>query len=212
MELMLPQDTLQYFKGIIGQIEVALPEQQCRVVMLTSSLDEEGTTSVTTALGFVLASTIKRKTLLIDCNPIHPEIGYRFGTGTAGLNEYIEGLTDKADCIHSTSIENLAVMPIGNKFTTLASFGNPNLKRGIDRLREGFQHVLIDAAPLGINPDMTLLCDKVDGVVLIIRHGKTRMEIASRTKEMIERAGGKIIGVILNRRKFPIPAFLYNRL
>ncbi len=208
----IPEETLRYFKGIIGQIEIALPERQCRVLMLTSSLEKEGTTAVTTALGLVIASTMGRKTLLVDCNPIHPDIGQIFGNAGMGLNEYIARIADKTQTIYQTPLENLFVMPIGHKFTTLAAFGNPSLKGGIDMLREDFQYVLIDAAPLGIDPDMTLLCDKVDGVVLIIRHGKTRRETATRTKEMIERAGGRIIGVILNRRKFPIPAFLYNRL
>ncbi len=205
-------DGVNYLKGIIGQIEVALPEKHCRVLMLTSCLEGEGTTEVTAILGLTLASAIKRKTLMVDCNPLHPDLGYRFTSQTTGLNEYLGKLVDKAQAIHQTAVENLWVMPIGKKFTTLAAFGNPCLKSGIDMLREDFQYVLIDAGPLGINSDMTLLCDKVDAIVMVVRYGKTRRETVTRTKEIIERAGGKIIGVVLNRRKFPIPAFLYNRL
>jgi Mrp family chromosome partitioning ATPase len=52
----------------------------------------------------------------------------------------------------------------------------------------------------------------VDAVVLVIRHGGTRREVVRRAKETVERAGGKILGVVLNKRKFPIPEFLYRRL
>jgi Mrp family chromosome partitioning ATPase len=52
----------------------------------------------------------------------------------------------------------------------------------------------------------------VDAVVLVVKHGGTRREVVKRAKETIERSGGKILGVVLNKRKFPIPEFLYKRL
>jgi Mrp family chromosome partitioning ATPase len=79
-------------------------------------------------------------------------------------------------------------------------------------MRSRFEYVLLDSAAVGLNPETTVLCDKVDAVVLVVRHGSTRREVVRKSKEMIERAGGRILGVVLNKRKFPIPEFLYRRL
>jgi Mrp family chromosome partitioning ATPase len=70
----------------------------------------------------------------------------------------------------------------------------------------------MDAAPVGTYPECAVLCDKVDSVILVVKHGSTRREVVVRTREIITRAGGKILGVVLNRRRFPIPEFLYRRL
>lgn len=210
-EIVAP-DLLHHLKGIVGQIELVLSETKSRVLMLTSSTQHEGTTEVAAALGAVLAGMMKRKTLLIDCNPIDADLSHNLGGMSIGFSEYLENIATIDQVSHSTALKNLSVMPLGQKFTTLAAFDGHHIKTRIDNLREQHQYVLIDSAPVGSNPDMTLLCDKVDGVIIVVRYAVTRKEIVMRTKEIIERAGGRIIGVILNRRKFPIPRFLYDRI
>ncbi len=210
--IVIPEEALYHYKGLIGQIEVGLPQQKSRVLLFSSSLEKEGTTEVVVGLGVVLAAGMGRKTAIIDCNPANPELQERFGTSSIGLNEYMKGMIPLEQALSNTTVPNLHVMPLGEKFTTLAAFGEERLISGLDRLRQRFEYVLIDSAPIGLNPDMTVLCDKVDAVVLVVRHAKTRREVVKRAKEIIERAGGKVLGVVLNRRKFPIPEFLYRRL
>jgi Mrp family chromosome partitioning ATPase len=72
--------------------------------------------------------------------------------------------------------------------------------------------VLLDAAPIGNYPDPQIICPKVDGVIMVITAGKTRRQVAQRVKKEIEDAGGRILGVVINRRKYYIPAWIYKRL
>jgi len=210
--ILIPEEALYHYKGLVGQIEVALPQQYSRVLLFSSSLEQEGTTEVIVGLGMVLAAGMGRMTAIIDCNPSHPELAKRFGTGPIGLNEFIKEMVPLEQALSNTMVPNLHIMPLGEKFTTLAAFGEERLRSGIKKLREKFEYVLIDSAPIGLNPDMTVMCDKVDAVILVVRHGKTRREVVKRTKDIIERAGGRVLGAVLNRRKFPIPEFLYRRL
>ena len=53
---------------------------------------------------------------------------------------------------------------------------------------------------------------KVDGVILVVESGRTRRPTAIKAKKELEQAGAKIIGVILNRRKYYIPEWIYKRL
>jgi len=56
------------------------------------------------------------------------------------------------------------------------------------------------------------IADLMDGVILVVEAEKTRWEVASRAKEDLLQANSKILGVILNRRQFHIPEWLYKTL
>jgi capsular exopolysaccharide synthesis family protein len=207
-----PEEFLQYFKGLVGQIEISLPRHGCRVLLLSSSMPGEGTTEVTVGLGLTLATAMGRKTAIVDCNVHHPEMHVRFGTQEVGLGEYLTGEVPLERALANTVVPNVYIMSVGRHLASLVGFGKEELESFVASLRSKFDYVLIDAAPLGTYPDCAVLCDKVDAVVLVVRHGSTRREVVKRTRDIIVRTGGKILGVVLNRRRFPIPEFLYRRL
>ncbi len=206
------QDAFHYYRGLIGQIEIALPHHSSRVLLFTSSMEREGTTEVAMGLGLTLAGVMGRRTAIIDCNVRDPDIHRRFGVEDIGLDEHLKGQLGIEQALLNTLIPNLYVMPLGAGLTSLATFRKDRFGELIAALRERFEYVLLDSSPVGINPETTVLCDVVDAVVLVVRHGSTRREVVRRSKETIERAGGRILGVILNKRKFPIPEFLYRRI
>ena len=75
-------------------------------------------------------------------------------------------------------------------------------------MSDGYDHVVLDAPPfLGI-PECRVLCAKVNGVVLVIESGRTRRQVALSAKKQLEGAGGKLLGVVLNKRKYYIPEYI----
>jgi capsular exopolysaccharide synthesis family protein len=212
MNSMMSEDAFSHFRGLLGQIEIALPRQSSRVVLFSSSVAGEGTTETVVGLALTLAVAMGRKTAVIDCNAYHPNIHERFGAQKIGLNEYLQGEISIDQALVNTTVPNLHIMPFGESFETLGSYGKGDLEKLVSILRERFDYVLLDSAPVGVNPESVAICDKVDAVVLIVRHGKTRREVVRRTKEIIERAGGRLLGVVFSKRTFPIPDFVYRRL
>jgi protein-tyrosine kinase len=206
------QDAFHYFRGLIGQIEIGLPHHSSRVLLLTSSMEREGTTEVAMGMALTLAGAMGRRTALIDCNVRHPDIHERFGVEDVGLDEYLKGQLGIEQTLLNTLIPNLYIMPLGSGLTSLATVRKEKLAGFLSAMRDRFEYTLLDSSPVGINPETTVLCDLVDAVVMVVRHGSTRREVVRRSKETIQRAGGKILGVVLNKRKFPIPEFLYRRL
>jgi Mrp family chromosome partitioning ATPase len=53
---------------------------------------------------------------------------------------------------------------------------------------------------------------QVDGVVLVLAAEDTRWPVAERVKESIERSGGRVLGIVLNKRRYHIPPCIYRRL
>jgi protein-tyrosine kinase len=82
----------------------------------------------------------------------------------------------------------------------------------IAELRAAFDYVLIDAPPLNTNAEAMVLGRNTDGVVLVLEANTTRREAALRAAQNLRAAGITVLGAVLNKRTFPIPAVLYKRL
>ena len=75
-----------------------------------------------------------------------------------------------------------------------------------------FDLILIDSPSGDVSTDAFSISPKVDGVILIVEAKNTRWQIAYDVKERIIKHGGNVLGVILNKRKYYIPEFIYKRL
>ena len=78
----------------------------------------------------------------------------------------------------------------------------------LDSQRLSHDYVLLDAPPLLRYAEGVLLSRLCDGVVIVVRAEATRREVLIRTREMLARAEANIVGVVLNRARDPVPAFL----
>jgi Mrp family chromosome partitioning ATPase len=92
----------------------------------------------------------------------------------------------------------------------ISSSGNGN-GSPLDRLRQNYDLVIIDSPPMEhnrANPFFPL----AGAVILVVEAEKTKHQIVRRSKEQIERQGGNLIGIVLNKKRFHVPDWLYNRL
>lgn len=92
----------------------------------------------------------------------------------------------------------------------LALIQSEAFDRFLATVRERFDHVIVDAPPLQGFPESLVLSRKVDGVVLVVESGKTRKRTALWAKQQVVDAGGTLLGVVLNKRKYYIPNWLYR--
>lgn len=85
-------------------------------------------------------------------------------------------------------------------------------QRMMDVMRDQFDYIIVDAPPAHGFPETLAMASKVDGVILVIESGSTRQQVASKAKQRLESMGGKVLGVVLNKRRYHIPDFIYKRL
>jgi len=110
-------------------------------------------------------------------------------------------------------IENLFVIPSGD--TTVAPltlFRSPAFESFMGEMSAYFAHIVIDVPPLQDAPESLLLAGKSDGVILVLDSERTRRKVAQRLVEKIRGNGGKVLGTVLNRRRYFIPDWLYRYL
>ena len=75
-----------------------------------------------------------------------------------------------------------------------------------------FDFVLIDCPALDSNAQALRWAAEVDGLVLVVEAGVTRVEQIETAQRLLQSAAGRLAGTILNRRTYPIPKFLYKLL
>jgi protein-tyrosine kinase len=199
--------------GLYHPVVSALPNGKGMVLFLGTN-DDDGTSTMAREFASFVSTHVGSTTLLFDTDRQKPSQLAHFG---------IRGATDIEAVVHDGRGIDEAIYPVRNtglQITSLALrptnrpfvFGSPRTDHVLNQLRQRFDIVVIDApAPTGA-PDMLALSAKVDGVVLVIQADQTRFHQAKRTKELIEANGGKLIGLVFNKRRFFIPDWIYKRL
>lgn len=82
----------------------------------------------------------------------------------------------------------------------------------IQLLRSEFEYTIIDCPSLEQSGDVLSIAPFVDGVILVVESNRTRRDQPRQAEQNIAAAGGKVLGYILNKRKYEIPQWLYRRL
>ena len=94
---------------------------------------------------------------------------------------------------------------------TLDILRSQALSRLFNTLGEAYEYVIVDVAPANRFPDVQVLAGLVKDVVMVAHTDQTPREAVAQAKKRIEAGGGRIAGLVLNLRTYPIPRFLYRR-
>ncbi len=89
---------------------------------------------------------------------------------------------------------------------------SPRMTDLMHHLRNHYDYVIIDAPAAITTSDGFALARHVDGVVLVVQAEHTRWPVVESLKDRIATSGGNILGVVLNKRRYYIPSFLYKRI
>ena len=177
----------------------------------------DGSANVARLFAVELARHTGRRTLVIDSRRLQ----------SLGVEDYLEM---PWNC-HPTNIENLWMLPgqktkkrhtreDGQEFTKLSFLmrvpqDGEEIDTGlgaVDALRVNFDNILIDCGSVKNSTDAALLGTSVDGVVVVVNAGESRRDEILNAQRMIETGGGKFLGFVLNKRRYPVPEWLYKRL
>ncbi|MEN8754269.1 MAG: CpsD/CapB family tyrosine-protein kinase [Desulfobacterales bacterium] len=190
------------------------PGQTIKTILFLGTTHGDGAS--TTAINFAttLARSFRLKVLLIEANLRTPGVHTAFRIEPErGLSDIMSN-GDKPDFyIKKVKSGNLSVVTAGSKLTEAVSlFESDRFNEFLTSVRVAFDYIILDGPPITSFSEARVLCTKVDGVVIVIEAGKTREQVAVRAKKELEEAGGKVLGVVLNKRKFYIPEWIYKRL
>jgi Mrp family chromosome partitioning ATPase len=189
-------------------------------IAFTSASNGEGVSHVTQLFAVELARHTGRRTLIISAERMQ----------NLGVEDY---LRMPWNC-HPTNIENVWMLPtkLGSRknvdesdedghelpqrsFLMRVNKEGEEIDAGldsVDALRVAFDNILIDCRSLRVSSEAAVLSSSVDGVAVVVEAGQSRRDEILNAQRTIENSGGKFLGFVLNKRRYPVPEWLYKRL
>src|SRR4051794_28063571 len=185
------------YRVLSTNIQFSSLDREIHTLLVTSVGPDEGKSIVLANLAITMGES-GRKIVIVDSDLRRPALRELFGLPESpGLTDMVldEAL---APPLAATSASNVRLLSSGplppNPAELLASerFG-----RAIERIAAEADVVIFDAAPVAAVSDATVLAARVDGVLLVVDSGRTRRDVARRSKEQLERVGARILGAVL---------------
>lgn len=187
------------FRSLGANVEFAVEEKTLKTIFVNSAGMSEGKTTTATNLAIVLAQSGK-KVILVDADIRQPGVHRFLGiSNKEGLSDVFRGQLDIHDVIHTWKEENLAVITAGNApLNSMEMINSKKMGQTLSRLKDLADVVIVDG-PSFSTADAWALASKVDGVLLVVRSGRTRKPVVKAMMEQLTRGGARVFGVALNR-------------
>jgi capsular exopolysaccharide synthesis family protein len=187
------------FRILRTNLSFASFKRSNKVIMITSPGTEEGKSTVTINLGVVMAQAHSR-VLIVDCDLRKPVMhDYFLLDKFSGLTNMLVQDLEPEDVIKETDVERLFVIPSGpippNPSELL---GSAKMAEFLAKVANKFDIVLLDTPPVIAVTDAVLLTPMADSVILVLKSGQTRIEMAKIAKERLKNAARKSISIVLN--------------
>ena len=187
-------------KRLRTNLQFTAVDNNIKTILVTSSNAGEGKSFVAANLAISFAQADK-KVLLVDCDLRKGRAHKLFGVAnTAGLSNLLAGnLKDFASYIRPTRVDKLDIITCGtyppNPSELLASKKNKSL---IKLLRDYYNVVIFDGAPVGGLADSVILSSLVDETLVVVKDASTTKNELLATKDALDKVGAKIAGIVFN--------------
>ncbi len=188
------------FRGIRTNILFSTADNEVQTIVFTSEKPAAGKSTISANVAITYAQA-GYKTLLIDGDMRKPTQHYIFNTDNMdGFSNLIINKTDYNKAIHNTDIVNLDLLtsgPIPPNPSEL--IGSEKSLEVFDYLRSEYDFIIIDTPPVNTVTDAQLFAEIAKYVVYVVDVQKNDRNAVKKGKKLIEKAGAKILGVVLNK-------------
>ena len=209
----------EVFRTLRTNIQFMNTKGKLKTILITSTFPGEGKSWVASNLAVTFAQAGK-KVVLIDADMRKGRQYTIFGISPIpGLSNYLSGIdmddeerdiTDIADYIQDTEIDNLFVMPAGNIPPNPSELLiSPQMVNLLEQLKELCDIVIIDGTPNELVTDSLIITRLVDSTIIVTASKQTKKDNLRRAIQNIQNVGGNIAGVVVN--KVPIAAKKYEQ-
>jgi protein-tyrosine kinase len=204
----------EQYKILREQLRKVCSEGKARVLVVTSPNKGDGKTKVAANLAAAMALDYEERVLLIDADLRSPSIHPYFGIkASPGLSEYLDSNSERnlMSYVQETFLPGLRILPAGkpsiHSSELLATEKMKRLVKGIP-LEFPDHRIIIDTSPVLSTPDPLVLSRQVDGIVMVVRAGKTPRDCLSKAIDSL--GSNNFIGLILNGAELGVASKYYH--
>ncbi|MBG88642.1 MAG: capsular biosynthesis protein [Verrucomicrobiales bacterium] len=159
----------------------------------------EGKSTTVLNLATIFAQNGNR-VLLVDSDLRRPSLHKRLDIeNSPGLTDYLLGQGKLEDVIQKTDQADLDLLPSGKlPSSAMGILNSQQMRDFVKEVQSRYDFILLDSPPLMGVSDATVLTSMVDLTLLVIQYRKYPQSLAVRSRQMIEKVGGTLLGIVLN--------------
>ncbi len=192
-------DIAEAYRTIRTAIYFGVPEDAGKTILVTSPAPGDGKSTMASNIAIAM-SQAGRRVLLIDGDCRRPTQHKTFSVeAETGLSTVLLGRTPLLEGVHSTSIQNLDILPCGplptNPAELLDSQAFIDLLRS---LRPKYDKIIIDSPPVIPVTDARIIAASCDVTILVLRAEKSTRKMAQHACDSLISVGANVLGVVVN--------------
>jgi capsular exopolysaccharide synthesis family protein len=190
--------TAEAFRLLALRIRDMQQDRVLKKILVTSTLPQEGKSTVAANLACALAQAGKQRVVLLEGDVRKPSQSRQFGLESLkGMCEWLQGEQELANCIYRIKAAGLWILPAGAASRNHVDLLQPGkVAAMMARLEELFDTIVIDSPPVLPLADTSVWTRLADGILLVTREGTTQKRQLQKGIEAIDRE--KLIGALLN--------------
>lgn len=186
-------------KTLAANIRFASVDDPIRSIVVTSSVPNEGKTTVAISLAEAIASS-GSSVLLLECDMRRRSIASSLGIhARSGVYSVLCGQTALADAMVATGTRDMYFLDsephIPNPDVLLSS---KRFRKMVDAALDSFDYVIFDTPPLSAFVDAAVLSTVADGTLLVVGQNVVRRDELASSHAQLEKAGANLIGAVMN--------------
>ena len=190
--------TSELYRMIQANMKFMAADNAPQVILTTSSLPEEGKSTISANLAAAIAQ-LGRRVLLIDGDLRKPSQHHIWGTSNQlGVKDVV----DKVQDFHTALYQPMAKLDLltagAVQSNPLSFLDSPEMSNLILNARQEYDLILIDAPPLPVTADVLTLSKLVDGILFVSRPGIVEQESAELALETLTNINKQVIGMVIN--------------
>ena len=187
------------YRTLVTNIQYSSVDSRCKTIVVTSAQKGDGKTTVAGNLALALAAWGNR-VVLIDCDIRRATVHKAFNiSNEKGLTEILVNKAKLKDVAVGIK-ETLLAIPAGKSSPNPSELLNSSvMEELLEELKESCDYVILDTAPVEAVADAQILSAKVDGTLVVIRAGKTKINEVQDSLNLLQKVRGKILGIVLNQ-------------
>ncbi|TXK83693.1 CpsD/CapB family tyrosine-protein kinase [Paenibacillus sp. N3.4] len=177
--------------------KIVTTEDKGIVLMVASAKGQEGKTTTAANLGITYAQENK-SVVLIDANLRHPDLQEIFAAKNGkGLVHYLNRGAALTDIVSPTEVKGLDLIRAGGQPPNPSELlGSSEMEELLNQLKQQYDVILMDSPPALDYTDASLLTEYSDGVLLIVKNGRTKREWAKQARTQLEQSGARMLGIV----------------
>lgn len=186
-------------KTLATNIRFASVDNPVHSIVVTSSIPNEGKSTIAVALSEALASGGK-SVLLVECDMRRRSIAGMLGVHAQnGLYAVLSAQVELEDAVVRTSMRGVSFLDaephIPNPVDIL---GSRRFHSFVESLKSSYDYVIFDTPPLSAFVDAAVIGSVVDGALLVVRRNFVKREAVVSSLEQLKKAGANVLGTVLN--------------